>query len=79
MVLPVQCPHRSRLEISNCQGPHQYGFHRVLSSFWIFLLFNCSKFCLVWNQDIKSEINPVLNPRAAGPEGSLIGIHGMLC
>ncbi|KAG6739332.1 hypothetical protein POTOM_056926 [Populus tomentosa] len=26
--------------------------------------------------DIKSEINPVLNPRAAGPEGSLIGIHG---
>jgi len=26
--------------------------------------------------DIKSEINPVLNPRAAGPEGSLIGIPG---
>ncbi|KAG6772752.1 hypothetical protein POTOM_024172 [Populus tomentosa] len=27
--------------------------------------------------DIKSEINPVLNPRAAGPEGSLIGIPEM--
>ncbi|KAF7817216.1 transcriptional corepressor LEUNIG-like isoform X1 [Senna tora] len=26
--------------------------------------------------DIKTEINPVLNPRAAGPEGSLIGIPG---
>ncbi|RYR05683.1 hypothetical protein Ahy_B06g085510 isoform A [Arachis hypogaea] len=26
--------------------------------------------------DIKSEINPVLNPRAAGPEGSLIGMPG---
>ncbi|KAI9107131.1 hypothetical protein K1719_022659 [Acacia pycnantha] len=26
--------------------------------------------------DIKSEINPVLNPRAAGPDGSLIGIPG---
>lgn len=26
--------------------------------------------------DIKSEINPVLNPRAAVPEGSLIGIPG---
>ncbi|KAG8375504.1 hypothetical protein BUALT_Bualt10G0106700 [Buddleja alternifolia] len=24
--------------------------------------------------DIKTEINPILNPRAAGPEGSLIGI-----
>lgn len=31
---------------------------------------------LMWNQDIKPEINPVLNPRAAGPEGSLIGIPG---
>ncbi|KAJ4957815.1 hypothetical protein NE237_024926 [Protea cynaroides] len=27
-------------------------------------------------QDIKSEMNPVLNPRAAGPEGSLIGVPG---
>ncbi|OMO80569.1 hypothetical protein COLO4_24036 [Corchorus olitorius] len=26
--------------------------------------------------DIKTEINPVLNPRAAGPDGSLIGIPG---
>ncbi|KAH1203452.1 Transcriptional corepressor LEUNIG [Glycine max] len=26
--------------------------------------------------DIKSEINPVLNPRAAGPEGSLIAMPG---
>ncbi|TQD89146.1 hypothetical protein C1H46_025315 [Malus baccata] len=26
--------------------------------------------------DIKTEINPVLNPRAACPEGSLIGIPG---
>lgn len=30
------------------------------------------------NQDIKTEINPVLNPRAACPEGSLIGIPGIL-
>lgn len=27
-------------------------------------------------QDIKPEINPMLNPRAAGPEGSLMGIPG---
>ncbi|CAL9189844.1 unnamed protein product [Musa hybrid cultivar] len=27
-------------------------------------------------QDIKNEINPVLNPRAAGPDGSLIGVPG---
>ncbi|PIA42600.1 hypothetical protein AQUCO_02000203v1 [Aquilegia coerulea] len=27
-------------------------------------------------QDIKSEINPVMNPRAAGPDGSLIGVPG---
>lgn len=33
----------------------------------------------MWNQDIKSEINPVLNPRVAGPEGSLIGIPGIVC
>lgn len=33
----------------------------------------------MWNQDIKSEINPVLNPRAAGPEGSLMGIPGIVC
>ncbi|KAK1260091.1 Transcriptional corepressor LEUNIG [Acorus gramineus] len=26
--------------------------------------------------DIKTEINPVLNPRAAGPDGSLIGMPG---
>ncbi|MBA0633194.1 hypothetical protein Godav_001818 [Gossypium davidsonii] len=26
--------------------------------------------------DIKSEMNPVLNPRAAGPDGSLMGIPG---
>ncbi|KAM7493211.1 hypothetical protein LguiB_027820 [Lonicera macranthoides] len=26
--------------------------------------------------DIKTEMNPILNPRAAGPEGSLIGIPG---
>lgn len=26
--------------------------------------------------DIKSEMNPILNPRAAGPEGSLLGIPG---
>ncbi|THU64949.1 hypothetical protein C4D60_Mb01t31900 [Musa balbisiana] len=28
------------------------------------------------SQDIKSEINPALNPRASGPDGSLIGIPG---
>ncbi|RAL52948.1 hypothetical protein DM860_007716 [Cuscuta australis] len=27
-------------------------------------------------QDIKPEINPMMNPRAAGPEGSLVGIPG---
>ncbi|KAK9268885.1 hypothetical protein L1049_000650 [Liquidambar formosana] len=27
-------------------------------------------------QDIKSEMNPMMNPRAAGHEGSLIGVHG---
>ncbi|KAJ8497715.1 hypothetical protein OPV22_008267 [Ensete ventricosum] len=27
-------------------------------------------------QDIKNEINPVLTPRAAGPDGSLIGVPG---
>lgn len=29
-------------------------------------------------QDIKTEMNSVLNPRAGGPEGSLIGIPGTL-
>lgn len=29
-------------------------------------------------QEIKTEMNPVLNPRSAGPEGSLIGIPGIL-
>lgn len=29
------------------------------------------------DQDIKSEMNPILNPRAAGHEASLIGIPGM--
>lgn len=28
-------------------------------------------------QEIKTEMNPVLNPRSAGPEGSLIGIPGI--
>ncbi|WOK95788.1 transcriptional corepressor LEUNIG-like isoform X2 [Canna indica] len=28
------------------------------------------------SQDIKPEINPILNPRAAGPDGSLIGVPG---
>nr|XP_018683146.1 PREDICTED: transcriptional corepressor LEUNIG-like isoform X3 [Musa acuminata subsp. malaccensis] len=28
------------------------------------------------SQDIKSEISPVLNPRAAGPDASLIGVPG---
>ncbi|KAJ9688537.1 hypothetical protein PVL29_014276 [Vitis rotundifolia] len=28
------------------------------------------------SSDIKSEMNPMMNPRAAGPEGSLIGVHG---
>nr|GLL46791.1 transcriptional corepressor LEUNIG-like isoform X4 [Ipomoea trifida] len=28
--------------------------------------------------DIKTEMNPILNPRATGPEGSLIGISGSL-
>ena len=27
-------------------------------------------------QSIKSEINPVLTPRSAGPEGSFIGVQG---
>ena len=33
----------------------------------------------VLKQDIKSEMNPMMNPRAAGPEGSLIGVHGIGC
>ncbi|XP_074575000.1 transcriptional corepressor LEUNIG-like isoform X2 [Curcuma longa] len=28
------------------------------------------------SQEIKSEINPILNPRAAGPDASLIGVPG---
>ena len=30
-------------------------------------------------QDVKSEMNPMMNPRVAGPEGSLIGVHGIDC
>ncbi|TXG61336.1 hypothetical protein EZV62_012699 [Acer yangbiense] len=30
----------------------------------------------VSSQDIKGEMNPMMTPRAAGPDGSLIGVHG---
>ena len=60
------------------QGPHRYGISmQVILLFDFPYLLWCSD--QVWNQDIKSEINPVLNPRAAVPEGSLIGIPGILC
>lgn len=76
MVQLVACLHKFKLEINNYQGPHRYDiFVQVILLFDLFLW--CSD--LMWNQDIKSEINPVLNPRAAGPEGSLIGIPGILC
>lgn len=29
-------------------------------------------------QDIKSEMNPMMSPRPAGSDGSLIGIHGII-
>ncbi|KAF9613009.1 hypothetical protein IFM89_004863 [Coptis chinensis] len=31
------------------------------------------------SQDIKGKMNPLLNPRAAGPDGSLIGVPGINC
>ncbi|KAH7572338.1 hypothetical protein JRO89_XS04G0240000 [Xanthoceras sorbifolium] len=31
----------------------------------------------VSSQDIKSEMNPMMSPRAAGPDGSLIGVHDL--
>lgn len=45
---------------------------------WICICIICNVLINVWDQDIKSEINSVLNPRGPGPEGSLIGIPGML-
>lgn len=77
MVQLVACLHKFKLEINNYQGPHRYGiFMQVILLFDFPYFLWCSD--LVWNQDIKSEINPVLNTRAA-PEGSLIGIPGILC
>lgn len=32
----------------------------------------------LFEQDIKTEMNPALNSRAAGPEASLIGIPGIV-
>lgn len=78
MVQLVACLHKFKLEINNYQGPHRYGISmQVILLFDFPYLLWCSD--QVWNQDIKSEINPVLNPRAAVPEGSLIGIPGILC
>ncbi|KAA3476960.1 Transcriptional corepressor LEUNIG-like protein [Gossypium australe] len=37
---------------------------------------NRSQQISVPTQDSRSEINPMLTPRAAGPDGSLIGVHG---
>lgn len=54
--------------------------HRLVSSvMWLLFLF---VLLMVWRnvwQDIKTEMNPVLNPRAAGPDGSVIGIPGSCC
>ncbi|KAA8521534.1 hypothetical protein F0562_012207 [Nyssa sinensis] len=42
--------------------------HQVLSGYEV----SPGKCCTVQLVDIKTEMNPILNPRAAGPEGSLI-------
>lgn len=78
MVQLVACLHKFNLATNNYLGPHRYGTFMIVTSFSLCLIFLiCPD--LMWNQDIKSEINPVLNPRAAGPEGSLMGIPGILC
>lgn len=47
----------------------------LFNSFIICILYFFWSTDLYMNQDIKTEINPILNPRA--PEGSLIGIPGL--
>lgn len=79
MVQLEGCLLKFKLEVNNCQGPPRYGisFPCCPNPYDLFRLsFILGLF--MWNQDIKPEINQVLNPRAAGPEGSLIGIPGIL-
>lgn len=79
MVQLVGCLHKFKLAINNYQGRHRYGiFAQVTLLIFTFLIL-CVVLTSMWYQDIKSEINPVLNPRAAVPEGSLMGIPGILC
>lgn len=80
MAQQVLCHHKFKLGISNFLGLHQL----VISLCYIFLIFFLSLYpdvgvlVNVCMQEIKTEMNPVLNPRSAGPEGSLIGIPGIL-
>lgn len=73
MVQLVECLLKFNLGASNCQVPHRYGTSIKFIICYIPSFFP-EKF--LKTQDIKTEINPVLNPRAAGPEGSLMGIPG---
>lgn len=80
-ILPVGYLRKFKQEASNFRGLHQsvYSLHLCLENT---LLVLCRLihvlFVFTHYQEIKTEMNPILNPRAAGPEGSLIGIPGML-
>lgn len=80
MVQLVECPPKFKRGASNFQALHLSVFNLFL--LWNFLLvvfaFAYMLVIHMHEQDIKTEMNPILNPRAAGPEGSLIGIPGTL-
>lgn len=71
-----QVQSRNQLQVSSaCVSSYCYIYEKCYNlcfSFWFLHVF-------VLKQDIKSEMNPMMNPRAAGPEGSLIGVHGICC
>lgn len=58
-------------------GSTSVCYRKVISLLLAIFLISSFSWLASWNQDIKSEINPVLNPRAAGPEGSLMAIPGI--
>ena len=75
LVLSQALYNKPKLGTSNFQVQHRYMLFPLnkLLVIFIMLLLSCLNLCL---QDIKPEINPVLNPRSAVPDGSLIGVPG---
>lgn len=79
MVLLVEYLPKFKHEASNFLGLRQSVYSLFLSlDKFLLVVFRLAYVLFIYmhDQDIKTEMNPILNPRAAGPEGSLIGIPG---